>query len=271
MPNFQLKNGYYVVTGGLGLLGKKHCEAISKYGGTPLIIDINKNEFKEFAEYILKTYEKKMIFFDIDITKESSLEKIIEECKSLPLPIRGLVNNAARNPIVKKKGLDNQNRLENFCLEEWNKDLNVGLTGAFLCTKYFGSIMNEGFGGVIVNISSDLGLIAPNQELYKDKKLSESSQPVKPVSYSVVKSGLIGLTRYTATYWPKKVRCNCLCAGGVKNDQNPEFISKVNDLIPMGRLAEQEEYMAPIIFMLSEASSYMNGSIISIDGGRTAW
>ena len=131
--------------------------------------------------------------------------------------------------------------------------------------------MNRSQGGVIVNISSDLGLIAPNQEIYKNELKGNDNQPVKPVTYSVIKSGIIGLTRYTATYWPTKVRCNCLCPGGIENGQNKSFIEKVSKLIPMGRLAKHEEYKSALIFMLSNASSYMNGAIISIDGGRTVW
>ena len=271
MKSFDLNKGYYVVTGGLGLLGKKHCEAILKYGGIPLIIDINTNEFSKFSDYLYKKYKKRPLFFDIDITNENSLKKIIKESANFDLPIRGLINNAARDPKVSNVGLENNNRLEEFSLIEWEKDLSVGLTGAFLCTKYFGSLMNNNEGGTIINISSDLGLIAPNQRLYKNEDEIPEKQPVKPVSYSVIKSGLIGLTRYTSTYWPTKVRCNCLCPGGVFNNQSNDFIEKVSELIPLGRLANHDEYMPAIVFMLSNASSYMNGAIISIDGGRTCW
>ena len=131
--------------------------------------------------------------------------------------------------------------------------------------------MNDNLGGSIVNISSDLGIIAPNQNLYKKNSLKENEQPVKPVSYSVVKSGLIGLTKYTSTYWPLKVRCNCLCPGGIFTNQPSDFLTKINQLIPMQRMAEIDEYKGSIIYLLSNASSYMNGSIISIDGGRSVW
>ena len=131
--------------------------------------------------------------------------------------------------------------------------------------------MSRNEGGSIVNISSDLGIIAPNQDLYKKKNLSPLEQSVKPITYSVVKTGLIGLTRYIATYWPNKVRCNCLCPGGVQTEQSEEFINKLTNLIPMRRMANADEYKGSIIYMLSDASSYMNGSIISVDGGRTAW
>ena len=131
--------------------------------------------------------------------------------------------------------------------------------------------MNQNLGGNIINISSDLGIIAPNQDLYKDDSLKDEEQFVKPISYSVVKSGLIGLTRYTSTYWPDKVRCNCLCPGGIYVDQPDDFLEKISELIPMKRMAQKNEYKGSIVFLLSDASSYMTGSIISVDGGRTAW
>ena len=127
-------------------------------------------------------------------------------------------------------------------------------------------------GGVIVNISSDLGLMAPDQRLYMKEGTPIGRQTVKPVTYSVVKSGLIGLTRYLATYWPEKnVRCNAMCPGGIENDQPSEFLKKVSSRIPMNRLAEINEYQGTLIWMLSDASSYLNGAIIAVDGGRTAW
>ena len=148
----------------------------------------------------------------------------------------------------------------------------VGLRGAFLCSQVLGSKMAEQGKGVIINISSDLGLIGPDQRLYEKKGLPEDQQPVKPVTYSVIKSGLIGLTRYLATYWAtENVRCNAICPGGVENNQPIDFLEKVSKKIPMGRLAKIDEYQGTIVWMLSDSSSYLNGAIIPIDGGRTAW
>ena len=162
--------------------------------------------------------------------------------------------------------------MEYYRLEDWREDIEVGLTGAFLCAKHYGKVISQNLdGGIILNISSDLGLIAPDQRLYRQPGISEQQQPVKPVSYSVVKTGLIGLTRYLATYWPSKVRCNALCPGGVQSGQSESFQKGLNSRIPMGRMARLDEYKGTIIFLLSNASSYMNGAIVSVEGGRSTW
>ena len=146
-----------------------------------------------------------------------------------------------------------------------------GLTGAWLCSKHYGSeIAKNKKGGTIVNISSDLGLISPDQRLYLSGK--DKNKLVKPVTYSVIKTGLIGLTRYLATYWVDKgVRCNAICPGGIENAQSKDFLKKVSTRIPMGRLAKPEEYQGTLLWMLSDASSYLNGAIVPVDGGRTVW
>ena len=167
----------------------------------------------------------------------------------------------------------NFSRLENFSIDNWNNDIGVGLTGAFLCVKHYGfEISKNKLGGSILNISSDLGMVGPDQNLYKIKGIENSLQPVKPVTYSVVKTGIIGLTRYIATYWAdKNVRSNAICPGGVENNQNPEFVKELEKRIPIGRMAKKDEYQGIVIFLLSNASSYLNGAIIPADGGRTAW
>ena len=267
---FNLDSGAYVVTGGLGFLGFAHCKAIAAFGGTPIAIDLSLKNYYSLKEQIKDEYDVDLLAYETDISSKDSLTKTAQLIQD-KYTIRGLVNNAARNPVVDTKGLKNTSRLENFKLEEWEKDIKVGLTGAFLSTQIFGTIINNSEGGSIVNISSDLGLIAPKQSLYIQKGKSIDEQPVKPVSYSVIKSGLIGLTKYTSTYWPSKVRCNCLCPGGIFNNQSEDFLEKVYSEIPMGRLADVNEYAGALVYLLSQSSSYLNDSVISIDGGRTAW
>ena len=183
-----------------------------------------------------------------------------------------LINNAANNPNFSKKRKTQWTRLEKFPLDIWEKDLSVGLTGAFLCSQSFGSEMAKKGRGVILNIGSDLGIIGPDQRLYREKGVSEDKQPVKPVTYSVTKAGLIGLTRYLATYWADKgIRANLIAPGGVYVDQDPSFVKQLSKLIPLGRMAHQDEYKSAIAFLISDASSYMNGAVLSVDGGRTCW
>ena len=181
-----------------------------------------------------------------------------------------MINNAAYNPDFSNKNFKNNNKLETFDLHQWNKEIEVGLTGSFLCSKHYGKIISKNKnGGVIINISSDLGLISPYQDLYKYKNNKKS---FKPITYSVVKSGMIGLTKYLSTYWAKQnVRCNVICPGGIKTNQSKLFLNKIHKLIPLNRMAKKNEYKSTIIWILSENSEYLNGAVISIDGGRTAW
>ena len=270
---FSLKDKVIVVTGASGLLGKMHVEAIASQGGIPVIVDINEDGLNEVYSYIRSEYSIECFIEIVDITNEgellSSSLRIIEKYGK----IDGLVNNAARNPSISKDQKINFNRLESFDRKIWDLDLSVGVTGSFLCIKYYGyQISLNKNGGSIVNISSDLGIIAPDQRIYEQEGLDKDKQPVKPVSYSVVKSALLGLSRYVATYWASEnVRSNCLLPGGVQTDQGDVFINKLTNLIPLKRMAKNNEYQAAIIFLLSDASSYMTGTNLIMDGGRSSW
>ncbi len=273
MEIFSLKDKIVIITGSSGLLGRQHAEAVAMAGGIPILLDLNQNELDKQVESINEKYGIKSYAYSVDITNEDA---VYENCQLLIKSfgkIDGLVNNAANNPKVEDSKEKNFSRLEYFPSELWDKDLAVGLKGAFFCVKYYGYEISKNInGGSIINISSDLGLIAPDQRLYKVEGLSEEQQPVKPVTYSIIKTGLIGLTRYLATYWAdKNVRCNAICPGGVENNQNIKFVNEVIKRIPMSRMALKNEYQGILIFLLSNASSYVNGSIISADGGRTTW
>jgi NAD(P)-dependent dehydrogenase (short-subunit alcohol dehydrogenase family) len=270
---FKLDNKVIVITGATGLLGRKHSEAVANYGGTPILLDLSQQAVTEFADELNNKYSVGAVGYSVDITNENAIKRNVKQLIELFGKIDGLVNNASNNPKVEDRSKVNFSRLENFPLEMWNDDLNVGLTGSFLCAKHYGfAISKNPQGGSIVNISSDLGLIAPDQRLYKIGDIEDSLQNVKPVTYSVVKTGLIGLTRYMSTYWSEKnVRCNAICPGGVENGQPKEFIIEVNKRIPMDRMARSDEFQGILVWMLSDGSSYLNGAVIPIDGGRSVW
>jgi len=262
IEKFNLNDTLSIVTGGAGLLGCKHAEALLDAGSTVIVLDNSSKNIKKL-KHSLKS-NSRLHAFQIDITDEKSILKLKEEIskdfKSYPSI---LINNAAIDPKVNDAKIEGES-FESFDIKSLQKEINVGLIGAVLCTRVFGSSMAKNKKGVILNISSDLGIIAPNQEIYDGSS--------KPVSYSIIKHGIIGLTRYTSTYWSKEgVRCNALAPGGVYNSQSEEFTSRINKLIPMGRMAHADEYQATILYMCSDASSYMNGAVVSVDGGRTAW
>jgi NAD(P)-dependent dehydrogenase (short-subunit alcohol dehydrogenase family) len=269
---FDLSGRVVVITGAAGLLGRQHVDAIASAGGTPILLDLRLEPVDKLAHEIKAQYGVPATGYAVDITNETEVCANTHEILDIFGKIDALVNNAANNPKVENQEGKNFSRLENFPLEVWHADVAVGLTGAFLCAKHYGTaISNNPDGGVILNISSDLGLIAPDQRLYRLPGLPEDQQPVKPVTYSVVKTGLIGLTRYLATYWPDSVRCNALCPGGVDAGQPDDFLKEVFSRIPMGRLAKANEYQGALLFLLSEASAYLNGAILPMDGGRCVW
>lgn len=271
---FDLTGRVAVITGGAGLLGNKHAEAIAELGGIPVIVDIEQARCEQVAARIQDEYGVQCIGAAADITDPSQVTGLCASLMEQFGRVDVLINNAANNPAVGSGGLDrvHGSRLEALSLDVWNQDIAVGLTGAFLCARTFGAVMAGRGSGVILNIASDLALISPDQRLYRKPGLPEHAQPVKPVTYSVVKTGLIGLTRYLATYWVDQgVRCNALSPGGVYVDQDDAFVSRLSQLIPMNRMAHKDEYKAAVAFLVSDASSYMNGTNLVIDGGRTVW
>ena len=273
LSKFNLSDDLALITGGAGLLGVKHCEALLEAGSKVIILDTNIEANKKFKSDIFSQYQTNILTLNTDITNEKEIieakNRIFKKFGSFPSI---LINNAAIDPKYESNNKINKTRLEDFNLDQWNSEVSVGLSGAFLCSKHFGKEMAAVGRGVILNISSDLGLIAPSQFLYSEQELPKNMQTVKPVTYSVIKHGIIGLTRYLSTYWSDRgVRCNCLAPGGIFNEHESEFKDKLSKLIPMGRMADIDEYKATIIYMCSNASSYMNGAIISVDGGRTSW
>jgi NAD(P)-dependent dehydrogenase (short-subunit alcohol dehydrogenase family) len=272
---FDLTGRVAVITGGGGLLGMKHAEVIASRGGIPVLVDIAPVFAK--AEDLARRFQVPAFACQANITEAEAVRGMLEEILRRFDRLDILVNNAANNPKMENSAEVNFSRLENFPLEQWHADLNVGLTGAFLCSQVMGSYMaaqfrTRGRGGVILNIASDLAVIGPDQRIYRQPGVPDHLQPAKPVTYSIVKSGLVGLTRYLATYWADAgVRVNAISPGGVFNGQPEEFVAKLTNLIPMGRMAHVDEYQGAILFLVSDASSYMTGHNLVMDGGRTAW
>jgi len=269
---FRIDGKVAVITGGAGLLGVEHAKAIAQAGGIPVLWDINEAAACRQAAVISKEFHIPAKGMRVDITDgkqiKGGLRSLLKEFRHVDI----LINNAALDPKVDHSKNPAWTRLENFNVEMWDQDIQVGLTGAFLCAQTIGTYLAEHGGGVILNISSDLGLISPDQRIYSKKSLPKNQQPVKPVSYSVVKHGLIGLTKYLATYWAEsKVRVNAICPGGVYTNQSKEFVKKLSHLIPLGRMARIDEYRGAIQFLVSDASSYMTGAALVMDGGRSIW
>ncbi len=269
---FNLKDKVVIISGGNGFLGRQFVRVLNQYGANTVILDLNRNGSDEFLAEIKNDYNTNPYFYHLDITNEKEVSKVSRAILEKYGRIDSLINNAALNPDFKKSS-ENFSKLENFELLNWEKEIAVGLTGAFLCSKYFGSeISKNKNGGSIINISSDLGIISPDQRLYNDENKDRDKQMVKPVTYSVIKHGIIGLTKYLATYWcDRNVRCNAICPGGVENGQSEEFIKKISTRIPLGRMARYKDLDSTLVWMLCDSSSYLNGAVVPVDGGRSIW
>lgn len=271
---FEIKGKICIITGGAGLLGRQHAIAVLEGGGIPVLLDISETALNDAEIYLKNLYPNgKIELYKTNIVNQEELETIRTDLIKRYGHIDVLINNAANNPKMEEQSQNLGNiRFDNFPINIWKEDIAVGLTGAFLCAKVFGKAMEDNGHGVILNISSDLGIIAPDQRIYRKEGVAEKDQIIKPVTYSVIKHGLIGLTKYLATYWADKhIRVNAVCPAGVENGQSEEFVSKLTNLIPMGRMAGIDEYQCTILYMVSDASSYMTGSTLIIDGGRTCW
>jgi NAD(P)-dependent dehydrogenase (short-subunit alcohol dehydrogenase family) len=270
--SFDLTGRVAVVTGGGGMLGLQHASVLAELGAVPVLLDVSADAMTRNARSLTDEFGAQAECHVCDITNVDEVRKILDAVVSRFDRLDILINNAARNPKVETDEQAGFTRLEDFPWEEWQLDLDVGLGGAFNCARVFGAYMATQERGVIVNIASDLGVIAPDQRLYRVEGRSDDLQPVKPVTYSVVKHGLIGLTKYIATYWADRgVRCNTLSPGGIYAGQSDEFVRRLSDLVPLGRMANADEYRGAIAFLCSDASSYMNGANLIVDGGRSTW
>jgi NAD(P)-dependent dehydrogenase (short-subunit alcohol dehydrogenase family) len=272
---FNLTGKTALITGSAGLLGMEHAAALLESGADVVLTDISQSALSSARDTLVLNFDPaKITIKAMDVSQLEAIRTIADQLLIDNINIDILVNNAAIDPKIKgDQGVLETSRLENFPLDQWNLQLAVGLTGAFLCSQVFGTAMaKSGSGGVILNIASDLSVFSPDQRIYRKEGLPVEMQPVKPVTYSVIKSGLIGLTLYLSTYWAdQSVRCNALSPGGVFNGQGELFVQRLSSLIPLGRMAKIDEYRAAVQFLCSDASSYMNGQNVVMDGGRSVW
>ncbi len=271
---FRLDGRLGVLTGGGGLLGTQYTAALLQAGAKLAVLDVSTSCLNKLEELIGHNAQGSLLPLECDIRDEPKImkarDKIFESFGKYP---DFLINNAAIDPKFDESCSQNHpSRLEKLPIEQWNLEIAVGLTGAWLCSRVFGVPMAEANYGVIINIASDLAFISPDQRIYQKSGLMQNAQMVKPVTYSVIKHGIVGLTKYIATYWAKDgVRCNAFAPGGVYNSHSDEFVERITQRIPMGRMAALEEYRATIVYLCSDASSYMNGAVLKMDGGRTVW
>lgn len=270
---FNLTGKWALITGGAGLLGNEHAIALLEVGANVVLWDINEPRLIQNMIMLKKNFpSNEVLIAKVDITSDKLVIKEFKKLLSKKISISILINNAAVNPKFSSKKSVSSQRVENLTLKDWDSHLSVGLKGAFICSKVFGTYMASNRKGVIINIASDLSVISPDQRIYKNRKFLSHKQPVKPITYSVTKFGLIGMTKYLATYWADSgVRVNALSPGGVYENQDQRFINKLSRLIPLGRMARANEYRSAIQFLSSDASSYMTGHNLIIDGGRSVW
>jgi NAD(P)-dependent dehydrogenase (short-subunit alcohol dehydrogenase family) len=267
---FNLAGRVAVVTGAVGLLGRHHCRALQRAGARVVVSDLDADACARFAAE-LDREGVEALPLALDVTSAESLERakatIVSRCGRLDV----LVNNAAINDMVESPEVPAElARFERYPLELWNRSLSVGLTGTFLCCQKLGALMAERGGGSIINIASTYGIVAPDQALYRKPDGSQAFW--KTPAYPVVKSAVIGLTRFVAAYWGRQgVRVNCISPGGVENGQEEWFSSAYAQRTPLGRMARPGDLAGALVFLASDASTYVTGANVVVDGGWTIW
>ncbi len=271
--SFDLSGRVYLITGSGGYLGVRHAEAVLEANGIPVINDIHEDRIESTLSQLKGRFgDRPILGLQADITSKPQVDAMVQKTVAALGRLDGLINNAAKNPKMIGE-IDNElTRFENLPLEQWLEDLAVGLTGAFLCAQACGREMARRGGGVIVNVSSDLGIIAPDQRVYLKPGQNPGEQAYKPVSYSVVKGGLVMLTAYLATYWAERnIRVNTLTPASVYNGQDWALVQNISERVPLGRMSHPDEFKGALVFLLSDASSYMTGHNLILDGGRSVW
>ena len=266
MELFSLKGKTALVTGALGLIGKKHCEALAMAGANVIVADIDEQQAKLFASQLGDGH----LGIGLDVTDKASLEIALNGILKVYNSLDILVNNAAINDMFESPALAKDlSAFENYPLDAFQKSLNVNITGVFLCAQVFGAKMAEQGSGSIINIASTYGMVGPDQSIYRDEDGAQSFY--KSPAYPVTKGAVINFTRFLAAYWGNKgVRVNTLSPGGVENSQDSFFIKNYSAKTLLGRMAKSSDYQGALLFLASEASAYMTGANLVVDGGWTA-
>lgn len=267
MELFSLKGRVSIVTGACGLLGQHHAKALAEAGSFVVVADIDSEACREVERSL---QGENHLSVELDVTSKGSLEAARDKILSKYGRIDVLVNNAAINDMFENPAMAAElSKFENYPLESWNSSLNVNVTGVFLCSQVFGSVMAESGSGSIINIASTYGMVGPDQGIYKNKEGTQAFY--KSPSYPATKGAIINFTRFLAAYWGKKgVRVNTLSPGGAENEQEDWFIKNYSEKTLLGRMANPKDYKGAIVFLASDASAYMTGANLVIDGGWTS-
>jgi NAD(P)-dependent dehydrogenase (short-subunit alcohol dehydrogenase family) len=267
---FRLDGRVAVVTGGLGQLGRCFALALHDRGAAVAVVDARADTATVAARLGDAAGRDRFHVVAADVTSRASLEAARGEIEARLGPADILINNAAIDSPPDAPAAET-GPFEDYPEASWDRVLDVNLKGTFLCCQVFGGRMAADRGGAIVNVSSIYGVVSPNQSIYEYRR-QRGDVFFKPVAYAASKSGVLNLTRYLATYWAGRgVRVNTVTFAGVFNHQDPEFIRHYAPHVPLGRMAREEEYVGPIVFLVSAASSYMTGANLVVDGGWTAW
>ncbi len=271
LKQFSLEGKVAVVTGALGLIGKQHCYALAEASANVVVTDMNQEKCVAFASELSAQFQRPMLGVAADITKVDSLKALRDAILETFGKLDVLVNNAAINDMFENPTAAAElSKFENYPLELWQKSLDVNVTGVFLCSQILGTEMAKRGSGSIINVASTYGIVAPDQSLYK--KPDGSQNFWKSAAYPTTKGAVISFTRFLAAYWGNKgVRVNTLSPGGVENAQDDYFVKNYSAKTMLGRMAEPTDYKGAIVFLASDASAYMTGANLIVDGGWTAW